>query len=152
MEIAKAAGRTIQHRPVDLDRVVATSGAGPFSERTKAHAEYYFVREINRWSEYREAPVMEGFPTHHFNDMTLANCILIAADNAGTNIDLLAHAFLESHWRDDSDLADADTLTRVAEGAGYDLAPFKSAAGSDEVRAIYEANTVEAIERNDQAG
>lgn len=148
MAIAKAAGREIRHCPVDLDRVVETAGAGAFSERTKAHGEYYFGREINRWSEYREAPVMAGIPTHHFKDMTLPNCILIAAAEAGTNIDLLAHAFLEVHWRDDADLSDLKTLTAAAGDAGYDLDPFVEAAHSDAVKAIYERNTVEAIERS----
>jgi 2-hydroxychromene-2-carboxylate isomerase len=148
MAIAKAAGREIRHRPVDLDRVVENSGAGAFAGRSKAHAEYYFGREIIRWGEYREAPVMVGFPTHHFEDMTLPNCILIAAAEAGTNIDVLAHAFLEAHWRDDADLTDLDTLTSVAQDAAYDLAPLVEAAHNDAVKTIYEGNTVEAIERS----
>ena len=148
MAIAQAAGRIIKHRPVDLDRVVETSGAGAFSARTQAHVEYYFGREIDRWSEYREAPVIGGMPKYHFNDMTLPNCILIAADEAGTNIDALAHAFLEAHWRDDADLADLETLVKVAQGAGYDLDNFISAAESADTKAIYERNTAEAIERS----
>ncbi len=148
MAIAHAAGHEIRHRPFYLDRVVETVGAGAFSNRTKAHADYYFGREIQRWSEYRDAPVMDGIPTHHFKDMTLANCVLIAADESGTNIDALAHAFLEAHWRDDADLADVATLSNVAKTAGYDLAPFITDASSDAVEDRYERNTAEAIERS----
>lgn len=148
MAIASAAGREIRHRPFYLDRVVETAGAGAFSNRTQAHVDYYFGREIQRWSEYREAPVMDGIPTHHYKDMTLANCTLIAADESGTNIDALAHAFLEAHWRDDADLADVATLKAVAKTAGYDVTPFIAAAGSDAVKARYEDNTAEAIERS----
>lgn len=148
MAIAQAAGRSIRHRPFHLDRVVETAGAGAFSQRTEAHVDYYFGREIYRWSEYREAPVMVGWPKDHFNDMTLANCLLIAADESGTNIDALAHAFLEAHWRDDADLADLETLTKVAQGAGYDLEQFLTAGRSEETEAIYERNTTEAIERS----
>ena len=148
MAIARAAGREIRHRPFYLDRAVETVGAGAFANRTQAHVDYYFGREIRRWSEFRDAPVMDGIPTHHFKDMTLANCTLIAADESGTNIDALAHAYLEAHWRDDADLADVATLSTVAETAGYDVAPFIAAANSDAVKAIYERNTAEAIERS----
>ncbi len=37
MEIARAAGRHIVHKPVDLRRVVAEAGAGPTAERGTAH-------------------------------------------------------------------------------------------------------------------
>tara|TARA_R110002167_G_scaffold188572_1_gene390588 strand:- start:360 stop:995 length:636 start_codon:yes stop_codon:yes gene_type:complete len=148
MQIAAAAGRAIAHKPVDLRRVVAEAGAGAFGKRSPAHVAYYFGREIERWSEYREAPVMGPMPTHHRNDITLPNCTLIAGLVQGLNIDRLAHAMLEQHWRHDADLADAPTLTRIAAGVDIDAAPLLAAAGSDEVRAIYLANTEEAIARS----
>jgi len=148
MAIARAAGREIRHRPFYLEHVVETVGAGAFSNRTKAQVDYYFGREIQRWSEFRDAPVMDGIPTHHFKDMTLANCTLIAAAESGTNIDALAHAYLEAHWRDDADLADPDTLSNAARNAGYDVAPFIAAAGTGDVLERYESNTAEAIERS----
>lgn len=148
MQIAEAAGRTILHKPVDLRRVVAEAGAGPFGERTKAHYDYFFGREIERWSEYRNAPVLGRMPTHHRNDITLPNCTLIAGQVEGLNIDRLAHAMLESHWRDDADLADPETLQRIAASVDIDGVSLLAAAGSDEVRAIYAANTEEAIRRS----
>ncbi len=148
MEIAKAAGRGIDHRPVDLRRVVAAGGAQPFNQRTSAHYAYYFRREIDRWAEYRGAPVMDGRPTHHDNDIALPNGMLIAGLVQGMNIDQLAHALLEAHWRDDADLADRDTLARIAQGIDVNPGPLLDAALSEEVQAIYEANTNEAIERS----
>jgi len=148
MALAKRTGQDIVHRPFYLDSAVESVGAGTFSERSKAHVDYYFGREIKRWSEYRDAPVVEGIPTHHFNDMTLANCTLIAAAEAGLNIDNLAHACLGADWGDDADLADLATLERVASGAGYDAERFFAAAGSDATKALYNRYTTEAIERN----
>ena len=147
MEIADAAGRTIVHRPVDLHRVIAKVTV-PFAKRTPAHRAYYFGREIQRWSEQRNAPWLGRRPTHHSNDITLPNCTLIAGVLQGLNIDRLAHAFLEAHWRDDADLADRATLERLAREAGTDPRPLIDAAGSPEVRAAYEANTAEAMERS----
>ena len=148
MEIAKAAGRTIRHRPNDLRRVVPASGSTPFSARSKGHYAYFFRREIYRWAEQRNAPVMVGRPTYHDNDTTLCNGMLIAAIVQGHNVDQLAHVMLESHWRDNSDLADRDTLVELGKRVGLDPIPLLDAALSDEVRAIYEANTQEAIERS----
>ena len=64
IEIAKAAGRRIVHRPFDLRRGLAHTGAPSFAARTKAHKAYYFGREIARWSEYRAAPVVGHRPLH----------------------------------------------------------------------------------------
>ena len=148
MAIAKAAGRTITHRPNDLRRVVPASGSTPFSERSKGHYAYFFRREIDRWAEERNAPVMVDRSTHHDKDMALCNGMLIAGLVQDKYIDQLAHVMLESHWRDDSDLADRDTLVALARQVEMDPEPLLDAALSEEVQAIYEANTVEAIERS----
>lgn len=148
MQIAKAAGRRIAHKPIDLRRVVAESGAGSFGKRSKEHIAYYFGREIERWSEQRGAPTLGRIPTHHANDITLPNCVLIAALDQGHDIDRLAHAMLESHWRDDADLANPADLAAIARGVGLDPEPLLNAALTPEVRRIYDANTEEAIRRS----
>ncbi len=146
--IVTAAGRRIAHRPVDLRRVVAEGGAVPFGCRTRAHAAYYFGREIERWSEERGAPWLGRIPTHHANDITLPNCMLIAGLVRGIEIDGLAHAMLEAHWRDDADLADRNTLATIGRGVGVDPVPLLDLALSTEVKTIYRANTDEAIRRS----
>lgn len=148
MQLAEAAGRRILHKPVDLRRVILVAGAGLIEGRTQAHRDYFFRREIERWAEARDAPVMDGVPTHHRKDMTLPNCMLIAALLRGENVDRLAHVMLEAHWRDDADLADSVTLTRLGESVGHDPGPLLAASETPEVRACYEANTEEAIARS----
>ena len=120
MTIAKAAGRRIAHRPIDLRRVVAEAGSVPFGKRSKAHIAYFFGREIERWSEARGAPTIPGIPTHHAKDPALANCMLIAGLGCGIGIDHLAHAMLEAHWRDDANLADRPTLAAIGRAVGID--------------------------------
>jgi 2-hydroxychromene-2-carboxylate isomerase len=148
MAIAAAAGRRIVHRPVDLRRVVAEAGAGPFNTRSKAHRAYYFGREIARWSEERGAPWLGRTPTHHASDITLPNGMLIAGLTLGLDIDRLAHALLEAHWRDDADLADRSALAAIGRNAGIDPTPLLERALSPQVQAIYRANTEEAIRRS----
>lgn len=148
MEIAKEAGATILHRPNDLRRVVPAAGSTPTSQRTAAHRAYFFGREIQRWSEERNAPWLGRRPTFHDNDIGLPNCFLIAGMEAGHNIDVLAHTLLEAHWRDDADLADEATLLRLADKAGLDGNPLLTAAKTAPVQALYEQYTGEAIERS----
>jgi 2-hydroxychromene-2-carboxylate isomerase len=147
MAIAKKTGRTIKHRPIDLRATVPAAGSTPTSERTKEHRAYFFGREIKRWSEERNAPVVDGLPTYHHHDIGLPNRMLIAGIIQGANIDLLAHGMLEAHWKDDADLADRPTLERIALANGYDATPLLAASDSAQAQAIYEANTAEAIER-----
>ncbi len=147
MDIAKAGGRRIDHRPMDLRAVVAATGPGPHNSRTPQRRAYFSGREIERWAEARGVGILAR-PTHHDNEIALSNGMLIAGLLQGLDIDALAHRFLESHWRDDADLADADTLARLGTEAGIDPAPLLAAARSPEVMAVYDANTAEAIERS----
>ena len=148
MEIAAAASRKIIHKPYYLNRAIAGVGSVPTRERPQNHRAYYFRRQIDRWSEHREAPVMEGYPTKHWADMTLANCMLIAAARADADANSLAHAMLQGHWRDNADLSDRDTLVALARGVDVDPDPLLTAAETPEINAVYEANTDEAIERS----
>ncbi len=147
-EIAQAAGRALVHRPIDLNQSVPASGSSSFKQRSPKQRAYFFRREIDRWSEERNAPVMEGYPTHHYKDMGLGNGMVIAAVVLGHNVDRLAHVMLKTHWLEDTDLADPETLARLAESVGLPAQPLLDAAMSDEIQAIYQANTDEAIERS----
>ncbi len=148
MEIAAAADRRIAHRPMDWHRVVAANGPGPTNGLTPQRRAYFSAREIQRWSELRNAPLMAGMPTYHDKDMALPNGMLIAGILQGLNIDRLAHCLLQAHWRDDADLADRATLRRLGGEAGIDPAPLLAAAPSGEVKAVYEQNTREAMARS----
>lgn len=148
MEITAAAGRTIAHKPYDLRAGIVGVGSKTIGERTEGHLEYFFGREVERWSEYRGAPVNKRLPTHHHKSITPPNTMLIAGLVKGLNIDELAHAMLQQHWRDDADLADTETLKSIARSVDIDPDPLLAISDSDEVLAIYEANTKEAVERS----
>jgi len=147
LEIARKTGRTIVHKPIDLNIVVPAAGAPGFAQKSDAYRSYYFGREIQRWSEERNAPVM-GRPTYHHHDTTLSNCMLIAGVSGGVNIDKLSHALLEAHWRFDADLADVATLERIANTAGYAGAALLDGAQSPAALETYANNSAEAVSRN----
>jgi 2-hydroxychromene-2-carboxylate isomerase len=148
MEIARASKRRIAHKPMDLRKVVAVTGPGPTNGLTPQRRAYFSGREIARWAEFRAAPVMQGFPTHHDNDMSLANGMLIAGLLQGINIDRLAHGMLEAHWRDAADLAERETLIRIGTSCAVDAEPLLDAALSPQAQAVYASNTEEAVDRS----
>lgn len=146
MEIAGTAGRRIVHRPFDLNRLLDEIGAPSFRARSEVHRDYFFRREIERWSEYRSAPWIEKRPTFHDNDFTFANRMIIAAvpENGA---DKLAHTFLEAHWRDDADIENHATLVSLAGRVGLDGEALRAAAGTQAVIGAHDANTADAIAR-----
>lgn len=146
MQIAKASGRKIIHKPVDLNAVVAAVNPQGFRERSKAHRAYYFGREIERWSEYRDVYIRTAYPPSHYNDTTLVNSMLIAGITLGHNVDQLAHLLLQGHWADHADLAHEPTLEKIAQDAGFDAQSLLKAAKTPQVAEIYAANTAQAIE------
>ena len=148
MRIAAKAGAEIVHRPMDLRKVMAAAKGPTFTQYSDAHMTYFFGVEINRWAEFRNAPVMGLNPTHHANDLTLSNCLLIAAVEAGEPVDQLAHAILEAHWRDDADFDDETTLALLCESVGLAPELLLEQARSSDIQAIYDRNTAEAIERS----
>ena len=148
MEIAEAGGRSIVHRPMDLRAVVSAEKPDGFGKRSKAHLNYYFGREIERWAQYRGVAFKGGVPGNHYNDMTLANCMMIAGQTRSGNVDRLAHGMLQAHWREHGDLADRDLLAQIATAAGFEAEPLIAAARGDEAKAVYRANTADAIARS----
>ncbi len=147
-DIAVKAGATIDHRPMDLRKVVAVTGPGSTNHLTPQRFAYFSGREIMRWAEARGVEIVTGMPTHHDNEIALSNGVLIAGLHAGVDINPLAHRFLEAHWRDDADLDDANTLADLIEQVGLGAGPLLAAATSPEVKADYDRNTAESIERS----
>jgi len=153
MKIARDANCQIIHKPFDLRVTTETTGPGPISGRTPERRAYFYGRDIERWAEWRDVTFMEGRytaarPAHHDNDMTLVNCMLIAGQERELNMDQLAHCLLQGHWVDDADLADYDTLVQLGQKAGVDPQSLLDDAVLPEIKAIYQANTDEAIERS----
>ena len=144
-EIAKEAKRTIVHKPIDLEVVLSENGSQSWADRTKAHLDYYFRRELERWSEYRQVFVLKQRPTHHRNSTNPANRLLIAAIVSGLDVNELSHQLMAKHWAEDADLADKDTLIGITESVGFNAQELMALAESAEVDRIYRQNTQDAL-------
>ena len=148
MEIVAATGSRIVHKPIRLRETIEAGGLGQIGNRSQAHIDYYFGREIERWAEHRGVPVKLGLSPNHSNDTTLVNCMLIAGTEQGHNVDQLAHSLLEAHWVHHADLANEAVLTEKITAAGLNAPELLNAARTDDIIAIYDANTAEAIARS----
>jgi len=144
--LARASGRRLVHKPINLGRVVPASGSLAFEQRPGSHKQYFFGREIERWSEYLGIPVVVD-PVHHFGDRTWSAGFVIAAQQQGADVDALHIAILRALWQDDRDLADPEVLSQIAREAGVDPAPLHAAAQSPAVQDAFAQNSEEAVVR-----
>ena len=90
---------------------------------TPARRAYYSHRQVERWAEFRNVPIMKENPIHHDEDMSLVHGMLIAGIGQGVNVDQLAHVMLEAHWVEGADLTDRQTLSRLGAKAGFEAEP-----------------------------
>lgn len=133
------------HRPIDLGPVIEAAGGMPFSGRSQGHVDYFFGREIERWAEWRDVPIIAHRPSFHDNSLALANGLIIAAQEAKQDVDALSFAILEAHWRYDEDHANPTTLSRLVTQIGLDASRLLDAAKSDPIQALHAENTQQAI-------
>ncbi len=139
--ICAATETPLIHKPILLSPVVEAQGSLPFAARTQAHVDYFFGREIARWAEYRDVPVINFRPTFHDADYSLASGMIIALGESGPEVDAMAHAILQAHWRDDADLSDRPTLHGLASELGHDGDALLREAASPQVQAQLMANS-----------
>ncbi|MBE0452679.1 MAG: 2-hydroxychromene-2-carboxylate isomerase [Roseovarius sp.] len=141
-EICDAHGVRLVHKPIELSPVIEAAGGRPFAARTQAHVDYFFGREIERWSELRDVEIIRHRPTYHDAPRALASGAIIAAEEGA---DALSYAILQAHWRDDADISDPAALAPLIAGCGLDPDTILSAACTDAIQTIYRSNTAEAI-------
>lgn len=143
-DICAAHGVTPVHKPILLSPVVEAQGSQPFRARTQAHVDYFFGREIERWADYRDVPIVNFRPTYHDADYSLASGLILALGESGPQVDAMAHALLEAHWRDDADLSNPMHLARIVTRLEHDPQALLATAASAPVQARLKANTDEA--------
>ncbi|OUR78657.1 hypothetical protein A9Q83_07225 [Alphaproteobacteria bacterium 46_93_T64] len=145
--ITKRTGAKVIYKPVDLRAVMPAAGSQSFAERSQFHKDYFFGREMVRWAEHRDLPIMNGIPTYHGNDITLSNCLLIAADKAGLDMEKLTGEMMRAHWVDDADLASATDLKKICAAVEIDAKPLFDTANDPDIVNTYKEYTDDAIKR-----
>jgi 2-hydroxychromene-2-carboxylate isomerase len=116
--LARRYGARINHMPMRLAAVYAGTGGIVLQKRSKQRQDYRVV-ELVRWRDYLGIPI-ELFPKHYPTDDQLSSCMIIAAKLARADCGLLANAILRAIWVQNRDIADPDTLRKLANGLGMD--------------------------------
>jgi 2-hydroxychromene-2-carboxylate isomerase len=133
---------------VDLThQVFPVSGGVPVTQRPKQRVAYRSV-ELERWRKYLRVPLT---PRPRFFPVStdLASRMIIAADiarGADTALDF-AGRVMAGVWAKEENIADAETLKRLAADSGLDAAAISSSADEDKAKDRYAKYTQEAIGR-----
>jgi 2-hydroxychromene-2-carboxylate isomerase len=143
--LARRYGVRINHMPVRLAAVYAGTGGIILQKRSKQRQDYRVV-ELVRWRDYLGIPI-EIFPSHYPVDDWLSSCMIIAAKRADADCGLLANAILRAIWAENRNIADPDTLRKLADGLGMDGEGLLASARADNTIRELDRYTQEAQER-----
>lgn len=144
VEMARRHGARIVYKPVLLNEVFSQTGGLPLAKRHPARQDYRLV-ELQRWRQKRGL-AFHLWPKYWPFDADLANCSALALIAMGADpADFVQRAF-NGVWEGQENLADAATLAAVLlREAGFDADAILAGARSEEIRAAYERNRLEAI-------
>ena len=144
-EIARAAGATVNVRPVDLGKVFPVTGGLPLAKRAPQRQAYRLV-ELKRFSEHLGVP-LNLHPKFFPVASDAASKLIIAVDmHEGSDAAMdLAGAAMRGVWTDELDIADEATLAALLATCGLPEARVDDAQ-APEVQARYDADSQHAIE------
>lgn len=142
-ELVRAHQLTVNYKPMFLADLFSETGGLPLARRHPARQRYRMV-EMQRWRDKR-ALTFHLKPLHWPFNARLADGLLIAAMEAGYDVEPLLSRAFAAVWEDQLNLADEGTLTRLADEAELPGAKLVARSGSDEISAVYEQNRQDAI-------
>lgn len=141
--IARAQGATISWRPVDILQVFAAGGStAPAKQSPQRNA--YRKQDIVRWAKRAGIPITTE-PAYWPTDTLPACRMIVAAQREGLDATALIGTCLGAVWARDLQIADRDTLIRLANEVGLDGAHLVSLSDTLSAAEGVERNTAEAI-------
>ncbi len=144
-EIIAETGAEFSIKPVMGGQLMAATGGLPVAKRHPARLTYRMV-ELERWKRHWSIP-MNTQPKYFPVDDAKAAHMVIAAQLDGQDAIALSNVFLACVWEKDQDISDQATLAAAASQAGFDGDALAARIGANDVAAVHQANTDEAIER-----
>lgn len=143
MDIVKTNGATVRHKPVVLVDLFSETGGLPLMKRHPVRQRYRMV-ELQRWRDKRGLN-FNLQPKHWPFNGRLADGLVIAAIEAGHDPDAFLRLAFPAVWEGQQDLADADTLVKLADQAGLPGKTLIDRAAAQEISDIYEQNRQDAL-------
>ncbi|MCF8465842.1 MAG: 2-hydroxychromene-2-carboxylate isomerase [Sneathiella sp.] len=145
VKIAEENGARINVMPVNFGQIFSETGGLPLAKRSPQRQKYR-LRELARWRDELNIPINihpKFFPASEKN----AALMVTAAAQQGLDVVSLSGRFLKLVWIEDGNIADEETIVKVADDAGLDGRQLLTESRLPEINALYEKNTAEAIER-----
>ena len=143
-EIIESTGAAFHIKPVIGSQLLAATGGLPVPKRHPARLAYRLV-ELERWKRHWSIP-MNIEPKFFPVDDCKAAHMVIAARELGQDAIALSNAFLACVWEAEQDLSNLSVLITAADQAGFDGQALAERIDADDLAAIHQANTDEAIE------
>ena len=143
--LAQRHAAEIVYKPVNLLEVFAAGGGKPVKERPLQRQAYRLV-EMRRWRNIRRIPLVLH-PKFYPADPSLAHRVLLGALDEGADVADYVHAGLSAVWADELDIADPDTIVRLADASGLDGARLLRGASAPDLLTREADLTREAIAR-----
>ena len=143
--LARRHGAVINHMPMSLSSIYAGTGGIPLQQRS-SQRQAYRVIELERWRDTLGIPITLH-PRHYPTDDRLASCAIIAVKRSGGDAGRFANQILRAIWVEERDIAEPETIRRIADGIGLDGAAILDAAGEEDMAREFSENTEVAQER-----
>jgi 2-hydroxychromene-2-carboxylate isomerase len=142
-EVVSTYDLKVNLKPVVLVDLFSETGGLPLMKRHPARQRYRMV-ELQRWRDKRGLK-FHLQPNHWPFNARLADGVVIAAVEAGLDPDKYVRRAFAAVWEDQLNMADPQTVAKVADETGLPGQKLVERSASDAVGAIYEQNRQEAI-------
>jgi 2-hydroxychromene-2-carboxylate isomerase len=142
-DVVAAHDLNVNHKPVVLVDLFSETGGLPLLKRHPVRQRYRMV-ELQRWRDKRGLAFKLQPANWPFN-ARLADGVVIAAIEAGHDVDPFLRRAFAAVWEDELNLADAATLVRLADDCGLSGKTLVERSGTDEIGQKYEQNRQDAL-------
>ena len=142
-DVVATYGLNVNHKPVVLVDLFSETGGLPLIKRHPVRQRYRML-ELQRWRDKRGLD-FHFQPKHVPLNARLADGVVIAALEAGHDPDRFLGRALVGVWEDQLDLADAETLVRLADESGLPGKALVERSATDAISQQYEQNRQDAL-------
>jgi 2-hydroxychromene-2-carboxylate isomerase len=142
-EVVSTYDLKVNLKPVVLVDLFSETGGLPLMRRHPVRQRYRMV-ELQRWRDKRGLKFHLQPKNWPFN-ARLADGVVIAAVEAGLDPDKYLRRAFAAVWEDQLNMADPDTVAKVADAAGLPGKKLVERSGSEQISAVYEKNRQDAI-------
>lgn len=146
--LAEQHGAHIEVKPCDIGKIFSLSGGLPLAKRAPQR-QAHRLQELARWSDYLQLPLNlqpQFFPVSGDAAAKLIIATQLAHGNAAAMT--LTGAIMRALWAEEKNIADADTLSALANDCALDGKMLLKTSDTGAVQGQYDQYTDDALAAN----